>query len=216
MVNSKKDTIIAIIGESGSGKSAAVYEFYKRGFNVIESYCDREPRFENEWGHKFISRLQAVKMLVGNNYCDSSKRSLFLRKEKIPDNFLLDNIIAYTYYNGHHYFSTRDQYLKKGVTFYIVEPSGINSLKNQINDANLIFINITADENIRLERMVKRELEKIKNYTPEDKQKITDRAIERINVDKKAFKNLQYDYKIFNNSTLNDAVEAINNIIIKK
>ena len=50
------ETIFLIIGESGSGKTTLVSSLEKqKNLKSIQSYTTRPPRYENEYGHIFVS-----------------------------------------------------------------------------------------------------------------------------------------------------------------
>lgn len=122
----KRDHLILLVGASGSGKTAVAKEMEKRGYNVIQSYTTREPRHENEWGHTFVSQM--------DQHCLSNLK----RNEEL---------IAYTFYNGHHYWATKNQI--SGPTFYIIDPAGIESLvKNNWyprHKTTIIYLNASRD-----------------------------------------------------------------------
>jgi guanylate kinase len=75
----EKPIILCIIGESGSGKSLiADYLYNQYDINLIESYTDRERRYDEEGGHTFLStkeydNLQGTKLAEtvfgSNRYC---------------------------------------------------------------------------------------------------------------------------------------------------
>jgi guanylate kinase len=79
------DKIICLVGPSGSGKTTVARGLEKEGYNIIQSYTTRKPRFEGEWGHTFI---EEYKLLPGIG--------------------LPKDMIAYfnSYNSGHHYFAT--------------------------------------------------------------------------------------------------------------
>ena len=183
----ERDTIVAIIGKSGSGKSEIVSKFAKRGYNVIESYTDRPKRFPDEWGHIFISTEEV----------EEYKSSM----------------IAYTFFDGHHYFATREQYQNKGITFYVIDPFGVSSLKKKVKDADLIFIYIDTDEVVRIERMTNRMILKNQDASEEVVQAFRDKARGRAEYDKTAFKIVECDYVVDNNGKIDDTIGTIDEIL---
>jgi guanylate kinase len=182
-----RDIIVAIIGKSGSGKSEIVKRYYDKGLNVIQSYTDRPQRYNNEWGHIYINTEEVVKYK--------------------------EDMIAYTFFDGHHYFATRNQYREKGITFYVIDPRGVVELRDKITDAELKFIYISVDENIRIERMVKRSLEKLINPTEKEVQALYEAVGNRANYDREAFKIIPCDYVVDNNGSLTDTLSSIDSII---
>jgi guanylate kinase len=183
----KDDIIVAIIGKSGSGKSEIVKKYYNEGFNVIQSYTDRPERFPNEWGHIFIQTEEVEKYR--------------------------EDMIAYTFFHRYHYFATRSQYRGRGITFYVIDPKGVTELKEKVVDADLKFIYICVDEDIRIERMVKRSLDKLHNSIEKDVQVLYDAARDRAGYDRNAFKVVECDYVVDNNGTLKDTFLTIDRIL---
>lgn len=167
------DKIICIVGESGSGKTTLCELLSTQGYNYIESYTDRPKRHENERGHIFISTEEVDKYK--------------------------NDMIAYTYFNNHHYFATRSQYKGKGISLYIIDPYGIEVLKKKITDAEIMAIYLKTDEIVRYTRMART--------------RSVESAQERIEHDKKAFEIVQCDYVIDNNGKLEDTIEKIKKII---
>lgn len=182
-----RDHIIGLIGKSGSGKSAVAEYFKSKGYNIIESYTDRPKRFENEEGHIYIASddIQQYK----------------------------EEMIAYTFFDGHHYFATRSQYRNKGISFYTIDPAGVETLEKNVNDAKMTFIYINVDESIRKQRMLSR---CITGHNEEDNLcqiKLLKQIERRINHDKKAFSVVKCNYIIDNNDQITDTVREIEKII---
>lgn len=94
--------IYLIVGASGSGKTTIVDLLEDRyGLKSINSYTTRPMRYSNEKGHIFISSNRVEKYM--------------------------DQMIAYTIYNGFEYFATIDQIDRSDL--YIVDPQGIDFLR---------------------------------------------------------------------------------------
>jgi guanylate kinase len=123
-----KDIIICLIGQSGSGKTTIAKELEKIGYYILQSYTTREPRSENEWGHTFVDHYSPT-----------------------------DDIIAYTYFNGYHYWATKEQCLGKGYCFYIIDPAGVEFLKKKCTNILNFSIFLMVDSNIRLNRLIERD-----------------------------------------------------------
>lgn len=187
MRNIAADHIIGLIGKSGSGKTTILQYFREKGFNVIESYTDRPKRFENEKGHLFISKEEV------ENY--------------------KDEMIAYTFFDNHHYFSTRSQYRGKGISFYTIDPSGVIELERLVSDAKLTFIYIEVDEGIRKERILNRH---IKGNTSVDEaclKKAEEEVERRIKHDREVFSIIKCDYVIDNNGSAEETIEKIEKLL---
>lgn len=187
IIKRERDTIIAIVGKSGSGKSEIVRRYHEKGYNVIQSYTDRPQRYESEWGHIFIE----------TGVVEKYRQSM----------------IAYTFFDGHHYFATREQYQGKGVTFYVIDPYGVRSLKEKVKDADIIFVYINVDEEVRIRRMVNRMMEKNPDASGEIVQAFEDSARSRAEYDKKAFHIVECDFVVDNNGSLEDTMDILNKVL---
>lgn len=128
-----KDKIICLVGLSGSGKTTIARILDKAfKYNVIQSYTTRPPRSENEYGHTFATEQE---------YEDTLK----------PD------IVAYTNYNGYHYWTLKSQYQNKGNSIFVVDPRGVKLLKENVKDAEIIVAMIHTDRSIRFSRIAEEE-----------------------------------------------------------
>lgn len=126
-----KDTIICLAGESGSGKTTIAELLENEGYNYIESYTTRPPRFQGERGHVFVEEMVFKQDIVRNA-----------------------NTIAYTFFNNHHYWAIRDQYQGKGTSVYIIDVPGIQTLKEKVKDATIVVIYLKVDKENRYNRMI--------------------------------------------------------------
>ena len=70
-------SLFLFVGRSASGKTTVANMLERDGYNQIQSYTTRPPRYQDETGHTFISNKEYDK---------------------------LDNIVASTLYNGYHYW----------------------------------------------------------------------------------------------------------------
>lgn len=178
-----KDKIICLVGESGSGKSTLADLLEKEGLNYIRSYTTRKPRYDNEDGHIFVDYIPTV---LNHD---------FISQEQIYNN----GIIAYTYFDNNYYWATKEQYKDKGVSIYVVDPSGVENLKNVIKDAEIVAVYLKTDKEERIKRMSKkRECQSI---------------INRINHEDKAFKLVKCDYVINNNGNVLETLDILKEII---
>lgn len=174
--------LVAIVGESGCGKSTVINRLTElKGFYSIDSYTTRPMREENEKGHIFVREedyeftLETVAVAGG-----LGKQELVIKKNGEPINY-----IAYTKFNGNHYWAQEDQILDTERTsygLYTVDPYGLDELKKRLKDTDVklfsIYLSLPHDE--RLERMKQRG---DTFYS----------AVERINHDKHAFREIHTD-----------------------
>lgn len=105
--------LYCIVGPSGCGKSTVLNELLKKGYKAPNSYTTRPKRFPEETGHVFVTEEEFNK---------------------------LENKLAYGYFNGHHYCVT-EQMISE-CDFYIVEPSGLEDLKNHGIDFKVIALQL--------------------------------------------------------------------------
>lgn len=166
---------ILIVGESGSGKNTIQdYLTSLYGHKPLLSYTTRPKRFPEENTHTFIDEGEYYRCRAENN------------------------IIAYTYYNGNHYFATEHQLKESDV--YIIDIEGIKYLKEHSTIPFIVFY-IKVPKLKRIERMKQR---------GDSEQQIK----KRIEFDEKAFgkgKDL-CNYVFENNNSLYTAAK-INKII---
>lgn len=172
----KTNTIFLIVGASGSGKTTIVSELEKRyGLKSIMSYTTRKPRYENESGHIFVA------------------------ESDMPQS---SEMVAYTYYNANHYWATQQQ--ADVCDLYIVDPSGTDFFKqNYRGSKKYKVIKLTAQKDIRLERMIKRG-------------DSVDQATQRILLDEVEFANFAYDVEFSNDGDIKVCVELIANYILNE
>ena len=122
--------LYCIIGESGSGKTTLVNRLRDYGYEPVPSYTDRAPRYPGEEGHIFISEAEFD----------------FLRDA--------DKLIAYTVFDGHQYGVTAE--LLNKCSTYVIDPAGVEYLKQHYTDRPIKVIYVTASEGTRRSRMGKR------------------------------------------------------------
>lgn len=123
------NTLFLFCGKSGSGKTtiADILE-NKFGYEQLKSYTTRPPRYENESGHTFITDEEFDK---------------------------LQNIIAYTEYNGHRYCATKEQIDEASI--YVIDVPGIETLlKKYDTNRHIEIIYFDTTVKTRIERMVDR------------------------------------------------------------
>ena len=121
--------IFLIVGASGSGKDTLVSNWCKDfDLTKIKSYTTR-PKREND--------------------VTDCENHTFVTKEEFDK---LNDIIAYTSYNGYEYCATSEQVDNNN--FYIVDPKGILDFKNNYNGNKIpIVVYIDVPEEERINRM---------------------------------------------------------------
>lgn len=117
------------VGKSASGKTtiAKMLE-QKYGYKQVQSYTTRQPRYDGEIGHMFITE-------------DEFKS--------------LDNIVAYTFYNNNHYGTTAEQLDECNI--YVVDIPGVETLlQNYKTNRPICIFYFDATVYTRIMRMIDR------------------------------------------------------------
>ncbi|MBC2582741.1 AAA family ATPase [Clostridium sp. DJ247] len=187
------DKIICLVGESGSGKSTIAELLEKGGYNYIQSYTTRPPRYEKEKGHIFVHNIEGY-ALEG-----------FVDKK--------EDLIAYTVFNGYEYWTTKEQYRNKGVSIYVIDVVGMKELKEKVKDADIVVIYLKADESVRATRMYQRKnnlnpLISATNVLQYDKD-----ILDRLSYDRKAFKLIPCDYVVDANRRVEEVLIDVESIL---
>ena len=117
------------VGPSGSGKTTIVDELECRyQYKSLQSYTTRPPRCEDEYGHIFVS----------DNEFDN-----------------LQNIIAYTEYNGFRYCATEE--LINNADLYVIDCDGVDTLLSKYNsDRTICIFYFDTTVSVRINRMIER------------------------------------------------------------
>lgn len=130
--NRKPNAKVLLVGKSGSGKNTVQdYLVKKYGLKPLLSYTTRERRFPEENTHTFIT-LQEY------------------------EEFKQTDFIAYTCYNGNHYFATKNQFEEADI--YIIDLDGVEYI-SKLNlglETPYIVIYLDVPEEIRRQRMESR------------------------------------------------------------
>lgn len=123
------DPLFLLVGPSGCGKTTVAEKLAKSyGYPTVESYTTRPRRYKNETGHIFISE---------------------------SDFDGLENIVAYTKYNGYRYCTTKDQL--DLVNTYVVDIPGVETLlKNYNTDRPIVVFYFDSTVTVRIDRMTDR------------------------------------------------------------
>lgn len=207
------DKIICLVGESGSGKTTLCQELEKGGYNIIKSYTTRKPRHEGEYGLIFTTRgktarAEGIKYIYKRHLDSAIQFSLSSSK----------NIIAYTFYDGEHYFATKEQYQGKGTSIYVIDPVGIQELLKKVKDAEIAVIYLKTERWIRACRMWHRKYKNSPSIWPEphDWGDIDGEIKQRINHDRKAFEIVQCSFAVDANRKVEEVLEDIKEIIRKR
>ena len=118
------------VGKSGSGKTTvAEWLESEHGYKSVQSYTTRPKRHENETGHIFISDEEFDK---------------------------LENLAAYTEYNGHRYCTTSSQLDEYDI--YVIDVDGVETLLNYYTNVERTIHVIYFDSTVRtrIDRMIDR------------------------------------------------------------
>lgn len=176
-----EDKVIFLLGRSGSGKSTLADMLVARNkFTEIVSYTTRERRYKGEQGHIFVDTPTCLKPCEGGN--DGPQ--------------LHDNVIAYTYFAGNHYWATREQI--KGTTLYVIDQAGVDYFKKHFPEIPTISIYLDVPASQCFQRVLLRDGEK--------------NAIDRFSHDNEAFRVIRADYTLSmyaNNSKNCELIESI-------
>lgn len=121
---------ILLVGKSGSGKNTVQdYLVNKYGLKPLVSYTTRAKRYPEEDTHIFISMQDFLNMQH-------------------------DDFIAYTFYNGNHYFATMKQFEESDI--YIIDTKGVEYIRNLNITTPYIVVYLDVPVDIRTERMAMR------------------------------------------------------------
>lgn len=128
--------IILLVGPSGCGKSTIEKELVNKGLKSIKSYTTRKPRYDGEDAHIFLDRFVFEKGVDLAGGIDIFKESC----------------VAYTYYNGEHYYATQEQ--ADDADIYVIDPAGVEWFKSHYKgEKNIKVVYIYASEPVRYARM---------------------------------------------------------------
>ena len=127
-MDKKEHVLICVMAESAAGKDRLVSEICNRNnYKQLISYTTRPRRVNEGDTHVFVDE-ETYRQMKKNN-----------------------EIAAYTYINGYHYWSTIEQLYQ--ADFYVIDPHGVESLK-ALSLPNLLIttVYINVPEEVRKER----------------------------------------------------------------
>lgn len=122
------NALYLFVGKSGSGKStiADILE-NKHGYNVVESYTTRCPRYHGERGHIFLSNAEYNE---------------------------LQDIVASTEYNGNKYCATKQ--MLDECKIYPIDIPGIKVLLERYTSRSIVIVYFDTNVRTRIDRMIDR------------------------------------------------------------
>lgn len=125
-------SLLLVLGASGSGKSTLCAELEKRyGLKSIPSYTTRQPRFEGEQGHTFITEDEFDK---------------------------LKDILAYAETDSCRYAVTKEMLEDEQYSIYVIDMTGLKYLyEHYRGDRPIISVYIDSNVYDRFNHMIKRE-----------------------------------------------------------
>lgn len=191
-----KTRVINLVGASGTGKTTIAKELEKAGYNVIQSYTTRPPRYDGEWGHTFIGEYDIYK--------DKESDKLMINDITHTTLHYSHDMIAYfnSYNSGHHYFATDEQVVRGKDNIYVVDPAGAEMVKDYYKgtDVEVITIFLHVDWWERRTRLRSRGDVWVEvNY--------------RLEKDDNVFGLVKCDYAVNANSNIDKAIEWIKEIL---
>lgn len=121
--------LFLFVGKSSSGKTT-IADILENQYGLVQarSYTTRLPRYDGEIGHVFINEDEFDK---------------------------LENIVAYTKYDGHRYCATADQLDQ--VSIYVVDVPGVTTLLDKYqSERPIVIFYFDTSVPTRIDRMIER------------------------------------------------------------
>lgn len=178
-------TIFCIVGQSASGKDTIV-ERVSNDMHIpkVISFTTR-PKRDGEDDNKHI----------------------FINEERYNTLKGMSTFAAYTQIGQHHYFTTKlqiDTLLENNDNIlYIIDPNGIKTLKEAMNNVNIVSIYINVPRSIRYQRGKDR---------GDDMSSFNDRSINEFGQFVTWLRRAEYDYAV-KNIDIDTAVNVVESII---
>ncbi len=183
-------TIICLIGESGSGKSAIGDYLERIGYTNVPTYTTRTKRFASEGGHFFVD--------------DKKESDLLL----LPDG---EKKIAYiAYFSGNWYWLFEHQLqIKTAIAF---NPYAVENLKSHLNGDNfrVVTIYLRASQDDRYSRMVARMSKSGKSKT-----EIEEIVRNRMLSETTEYSSFCCDYVLNTSINIDETIQFLNKFLIK-
>lgn len=127
--NKTSNIKVLIVGRTATGKDYLANELKSRGMILLKSHTTRPKRSDDEDTHTFIT----------NEEYDAIDKS---------------TVVAHTEINGNKYFATKDDVLNCDV--YIIDVNGLRQISESMPDTPVIVVYMTANEEERKKRFIKR------------------------------------------------------------
>ena len=161
--------IICLTGGIGSGKSTVAEFLYKKGFPVYNS----DTRAKELMNSSEILKAKIIDLLGVESYQDNQLNKRFVGEKIFKNHTLLKQLNAVVHPEVKKDFTNWIEQQKKNRFKYCIKESALLFESNTFNVCDSIIL-ITASEEIRIQRIIKRDkisreqvMERIKSQLPE-------------------------------------------------
>jgi len=120
--------LFCLVGPSGCGKTSIANCLKMKGLVSVESYTTRQPRYDGERGHTFITQEEFENLRA--------------------------DMISTTHFSGCDYGITPNLLNKSDI--FVVDPAGIKELKEKYNGRPIVVVALKCSDTLCLERMLER------------------------------------------------------------
>jgi guanylate kinase len=177
-----KQTLIIIVGRSGTGKSSLVRNFNRHNPDYAKTIITT------------TTRPMRAGEVNGVNYH-------FVIKQDFERMIAEDKLVEYVEYQGYYYGTTKDEFDYSRTNIVVVEPVGLEHIRNFFKDSFRIFVvKLDAPDAIILERMLRRD------------QPVED-IVKRYKEDKSRFENIYHDILINTDINQNEELTLFENLV---